>query len=132
MGMTDPIADLLTRIRNAASARKESVDVPWSRVKGEIVRVLLEEGYLRDHTVVEIDGKRWLRVGLKYQTGFRPVISGIRRVSKPSLRVYMGAKEIPAVRRGLGVGIVSTPEGVMSDRDARRRNCGGELLAAVW
>ena len=132
MAMTDPIADLLTRIRNAARARKEQVDIPWSRVKARIVDVLVAEGYLKDHSVVEQDGHRVLRVWLKYNPQNRPIIIGLRRVSKPSLRVYAGAHDIPAIQRGLGVNIVSTPAGILSDREARRRNVGGEILCSVW
>ncbi len=132
MGMTDPIADLLTRIRNAAHARKEHVDIPWSVVKSHIVEVLVREGYLKESSSVEQDGRRVLRVWLRYDNANRPVITGIKRVSKPSLRIYVGAKEIPAIRRGLGVNILSTPEGVLTDREARRRNVGGELMCSVW
>jgi len=132
MGMTDPIADLLTRIRNAAHARKEQVDVPWSRVKARIVEVLTAEGYLKEHSVVEQDGHRVLRVWLKYDGQNRPVIVGLKRVSRPSLRIYVGAREIPAIRRGLGVSILSTPAGIVTDRDARKLHVGGELVCSVW
>lgn len=132
MGMTDPIADLLTRIRNGAQARKEQVDVPWSTIKARLVEVLTAEGFLREHSNVEQDGRRFLRVWLKYDSQNKPVISGLRRVSKPSLRVYVGAKEIPSVRRGLGVNVVSTPAGILTDREARKRNLGGEILCSVW
>jgi len=130
--MTDPIADLLTRIRNATAARKPSVDVPWSRQKAEIVRVLVEEGYLGGTTIVESTPRNLLRIELRYDAQRRPVISGIRRVSRPSLRVYVGVDEIPAVRRGLGVNVLSTPKGVLVDRAARRENVGGEVLCTVW
>jgi small subunit ribosomal protein S8 len=132
MGMTDPIADLLTRIRNAAHARKEQVDVPWSRVKARIVEVLTAEGYLKEHSVVEQDGHRVLRVWLKYDGQNRPVIVGLKRVSRPSLRIYVGAREIPAIRRGLGVSILSTPAGIVTDRDARKLHVGGEVVCSVW
>jgi small subunit ribosomal protein S8 len=132
MGMTDPIADLLTRIRNGAHARKEQVDVPWSTIKARLVEVLTAEGFLKEHSIVEQQGRRLLRVWLKYDSQSKPVISGLRRVSKPSLRVYVGAKEIPAIRRGLGVNVLSTPAGILTDREARKRNLGGEILCSVW
>lgn len=132
MGMTDPIADLLTRIRNGGQARKESVDVPWSRVKQRIVELLVAEGFLKHCEVVEVGDRRALRVALKYDEKNRPVIGGIKRVSRPSLRVYVGAKEIPAVRSGLGLNVISTPAGIISDRDARKQNVGGEVICAVW
>ena len=130
--MTDPIADLLTRIRNANGARKASVDVPWSRQKEEIARVLVEEGYLGGLSVVEGTPRNVLRIELRYDGQRRPVISGVRRVSRPSLRVYVGVKDIPAVRRGLGVNVLSTPRGVLVDRNARRENVGGEVICTVW
>jgi small subunit ribosomal protein S8 len=132
MAMTDPIADLLTRIRNAAHARKEQVDVPWSRVKARIVEVLTAEGYLKEHSIVEQDGHRIVRVWLKYDGQNRPVIVGLKRVSRPSLRIYVGAREIPAVRRGLGISILSTPAGIVADRDARKLHVGGEVVCSVW
>ena len=132
MSMTDPIADLLTRIRNGAHARKEQVDVPWSRVKTRIVELLTAEGYLKEFSVVESPPHKTLRVWLRYDNENRPVISGLRRVSRPSLRVYVGAQEIPAVRRGLGVNVLSTPAGIVTDREARKLNVGGELICSVW
>jgi small subunit ribosomal protein S8 len=132
MGMTDPIADLLTRIRNGAHARKEQVDVPWSKVKARLVEVLTAEGFLKEHSIIEQGEHRVLRVWLKYDSQNKPVIVGLKRVSKPSLRVYVGAREIPAVRRGLGTNIVSTPAGIITDREARKRNVGGELMCSVW
>ncbi|MBI3783052.1 MAG: 30S ribosomal protein S8 [Deltaproteobacteria bacterium] len=132
MGMTDPIADLLTRIRNAAQARKEQVDVPWSRMKSRIVEVLTAEGFLKEHSSIEQDGRRILRVWLKYDPQNRPVINGLSRISKPSLRVYVRATEIPTLRAGLGVNILSTPDGVLTDREARKRNVGGEFLCSAW
>jgi len=132
MGMTDPIADLLTRIRNGAQARKEQFDVPWSDVKTRVVEVLTAEGYLKEHSIVEQDGHRVLRVWLRYDGHNRPVITGIKRVRRPSLRIYVGAREIPAVRGGLGVNIISTPAGILADREARKRNVGGELMCSVW
>jgi small subunit ribosomal protein S8 len=132
MAMTDPIADLLTRIRNGAHARKEQVDVPWSKVKARLVEVLTTEGFLKEHSIIEQDGHRLLRVWLKYDSQNKPVIVGLKRVSKPSLRVYVGAREIPALRRGLGVNILSTPVGIITDREARKHNVGGELMCSVW
>jgi small subunit ribosomal protein S8 len=132
MAMTDPIADLLTRIRNGASARKEQVDVPWSRVKARLVEVLTSEGFLKEHSIVEQGGHRMLRVWLKYDSQNRPVILGLKRVSRPSLRVYVGAGEIPVVRGGLGINILSTPAGILTDREARRRKVGGEIVCSVW
>ena len=132
MSMTDPIADLLTRIRNGNRARKERVDVPWSGVKDAIARVLIAAGFLRDATVVGEGAKKQLRVALKYDEQRRPVISGIERVSRPSLRIYVGKEEIPLVRGGLGINVLSTPVGVLVDREAKRQGVGGELLCAVW
>lgn len=132
MSMTDPIADLLTRLRNGARARKEQVLIPWSVVKSRIVELLTAEGYLKEFSVVEQEGRRMLRVWLKYDAQNRPAITGIKRVSRPSLRIYVGSKEIPALRGGLGVNVISTPAGILSDREARRRNVGGELMLAVW
>jgi len=130
--MTDPIADLLTRIRNANNARKASVDVPWSRQKEEIARVLVDEGYLEGASVVDATPRNILRIDLRYDGQRRPVIIGMRRVSRPSLRVYVGVKDIPAVRRGLGVNVLSTPKGILVDRNARRENVGGEVICTVW
>jgi small subunit ribosomal protein S8 len=130
--MTDPIGDMLTRIRNAAGARKASVDVPWSREKERIASVLVDEGYLAGVTVVESRPRNVLRIDLRYDAQRRPVITGLRRVSRPSLRVYVGVKEIPAVRRGLGVNVLSTAKGILVDRNARRENVGGEVICTVW
>jgi len=130
--MTDPIADMLTRIRNGAGARKASIDVPWSRHKEAVARVLVEEGYLAEAGMVEEQPFPVLRIGLRYDQGRRPVITGVRRVSRPSLRVYVGHREIPAVRRGLGVSILSTPKGILADREARRQGVGGEIICQVW
>lgn len=130
--MTDPIADLLTRIRNATNARKATVDVPYSREKERIARVLVAEGYLGSAAMIEAEPRSILRIELRYDPQRRPVILGLRRVSRPSLRVYVGAGEIPAVRSGLGINILSTPKGVLVDRDARREKVGGEVLCTVW
>lgn len=132
MQITDPIADLLTRIRNASSAKHDSVEIPASNMKKAICQILLDEGYIKDFTVVE-DGKQGvITVTLKYLEGKRPVITGLRRVSKPGLRRYSNVEDMPKVIKGLGVAIVSTSKGVMTDRQARKENVGGEVLAFVW
>jgi small subunit ribosomal protein S8 len=130
--MTDPIADMFTRIRNGAGARKAAVEVPWSRHKEAIARVLVDEGFLGEAAMVEGQPFSVLRLGLRYDQRRRPVITGLRRVSRPSLRVYVGHQEIPSVRRGLGVSILSTPNGILPDREARRQGVGGEILCQVW
>jgi small subunit ribosomal protein S8 len=130
--LTDPIADLLTRVRNGLRARKERVDVPWSRLKEAVVRVAAEEGFLKEHSVIEERQKKWIRIWLKYDALGRPVVRGLKRVSKPSLRTYVGAGEIPQVQRGLGVNILSTSRGILVDREARRQKVGGELLCSLW
>jgi small subunit ribosomal protein S8 len=130
MSMSDPIADMLTRIRNAQSAEKTSVVVPSSKVKVSIAKVLKDEGYIDDFAVRDNDGKPILEIGLKYYAG-RPVIERIERVSRPGLRIYKPAKEIPEVMNGLGVAIVSTSRGVMTDRKARATGVGGEVLCIV-
>jgi small subunit ribosomal protein S8 len=132
MAMTDPIADMLTRVRNGNQARKERVDMPWSRTKEALARVLIAEGFLRDATVVGEGIAKQLRLTLKYDDQRRPVITGLQRVSRPSLRVYVGKNEIPAVRGGLGINVLSTPAGILVDREAKQRGVGGELLCAVW
>jgi small subunit ribosomal protein S8 len=133
MSMTDPLADLLARVRNGAQARKEYVDVPWSAIKEHVARVMVSEGFLQECSQIDLGkGKRDLRVWLRYDAAQRPVISGLRRVSKPSARIYVGAKEMPKVRGGMGISIVSTPLGVLVDREATRRNVGGEVLCSVW
>ncbi len=129
--MTDPIADLLTRIRNACGARQRRVDMPTSRLKTEVARILKENHFIQDYKVLD-DGRHGvLRVYLRYFEG-RPVIRSIRRVSRPGRRLYRGARDLPRVRGGLGIAIVTTPQGVMSDRQARSRNIGGEVMALVW
>ena len=131
--LTDPIADMLTRIRNGTQARKATIDMPWSRHKEAIAKVLVNEGYLESAAVVTESGPQpTLRIGLRYDDKRRPVITGVKRVSKPSLRVYVGATEIPAIRKGLGVNVLSTPKGVLVDREARKQGVGGELLCTVW
>ena len=132
MQITDTIADLLTRIRNASTARHDSVDVPASNMKKAIVQILLDEGYIKSYTVVE-DGKQGvIRIVLKYTAGKTPVITGLRRVSKPGLRIYTSCEEAPRVMKGLGIAILSTSKGVMTDKEARKQNVGGEVLAFVW
>ena len=130
MSMSDPISDMLTRIRNAQMANKETVSMPSSKVKVAIVKVLKDEGYVEDFAVRYIEGKPALEIALKYYAG-RPVIERIDRVSKPGLRIYKGVNDIPRVMNGLGVAIVSTPKGVMTDRKARASNTGGEVLCIV-
>ena len=132
MVVNDPIADMLTRIRNASTARHDSVDVPASNMKKAIVQILLDEGYIKSYTVVE-DGKQGvIRIVLKYTAGKTPVITGLRRVSKPGLRIYTSCEEAPRVMKGLGIAILSTSKGVMTDKEARKQNVGGEVLAFVW
>ena len=132
MQTTDSIADMLTRIRNANSAKHDSVDVPASNIKKAIAQVLLDEGYIKSWTNIE-DGKQGIiRIVLKYGPNKSQVIQGLRRVSKPGLRLYASSEELPKVMRGLGIAIVSTSKGVMTDRVARKENIGGEVLAFVW
>ena len=128
--MTDPIADLLTRIRNASRALLPTVEIPHSKVKESIARLLQKEGYIAE---VAVDGDKIKRLKLKMKyAGRRGVIEGLRRISRPGLRTYVGAEEIPRVRGGMGVAVISTPEGVMSGNDARRKNLGGEVVCYVW
>lgn len=132
MQITDTIADLLTRIRNANSAKHETVDIPASNMKKAIVDILRNEGYIKNYTVIE-DGKQGvIRVTLKYGEGKVPAITGLRRVSKPGLRIYSDVENMPKVLKGLGIAIVSTSKGIMTDRQARKENVGGEVLAFVW
>lgn len=128
--MTDPIADMLTRIRNASKALLPVVEMPHSKLKESVARLLVKEGYASD-LAVEGDKLKRLKLKLKYQ-GRRGVIEGLKRVSRPGLRNYVGATEIPKVRGGLGVAVISTPEGVMSGTEARRKNLGGEVLCHIW
>jgi len=132
MQITDPIADMLTRIRNASSAKHDSVDIPASKMKKSIAEILLQEGYIKNYQLIDDGTQGIIRVALKYGPGREKVISGLRRVSKPGLRVYAGATEIPQVIRGLGIAIISTSKGVMTDRVARKEYVGGEVLAFVW
>ena len=133
MSMTDPIADMLTRIRNACASRHRRVDIPVSKMKIEVARILKENNFIQDYqTLPAVDGRDVLRVRLKYAGGGQPVIRALERVSTPGLRRYVGVKEIPRVRNGLGVAILSTSKGLMSDREARQARTGGELVAVVW
>ena len=129
--MTDPVADMLTRIRNAQMARQRRVDMPVSKLKGEIARLLKENHYIHDYKILEDGPHPVLRLYLKYFQD-KPVIRELRRVSKPGLRQYVGVEEIPRVRNGLGIALLSTSRGVMTDREARAAKVGGELLAIVW
>ena len=132
MQITDPVADMLTRIRNANSAKHESVDVPASNLKKAIAQILLDEGYIKSFQVIEDGTQGVIRIALKYLPGKEKVITGLRRVSKPGLRVYAGADELHRVLKGLGIAIISTSKGVMTDRAARANHVGGEVLAFVW
>ena len=133
MSMTDPIADMLTRIRNACTSKHRRVDMPTSKMKVEIARLLKEHNFIQDYRLVETEeGRQALRVVLKYASGGTPVIRELKRVSTPGLRRYVGVTEIPRVRNGLGIAILSTSQGVLSDRQARVQRTGGELLALVW
>ena len=133
MHITDPIADMLTRIRNANNAKHDTVDIPASNMKKAIAQILLDEGYIKAFQLVEYGTQGVIHVTLKYNNpGKEKVISGLRRVSKPGLRVYAGADELPRVLRGLGIAIVSTSKGIMTDKAARAAHVGGEVLAFVW
>ena len=133
MSMTDPIADMLTRLRNACISKHRRVDMPVSKMKVEIARILKENNFIQDYRLVETEeGRTLLRVVLRYAAGGTPVIRELKRVSTPGLRKYVGVTEIPRVRNGLGMAILSTSQGVLSDREARQRRAGGELLALVW
>ncbi len=132
MTMTDPIADMLTRVRNANVVKHETVDVPASNVKKELARILLEEGFIRGYDVIE-DGKQGIiRIQLKYGQSGERVISGLKRISKPGMRVYSAKDEIPKVLNGLGIAVISTSKGVLTDRQARKENVGGEVICYVW
>ena len=132
MQMTDVVADMLTRIRNANDAKHETVEIPASNMKKAIAQILLDEGYIKDYKVTE-DGKQGIMtITLKYGEGKQKIIQGIKRVSKPGLRIYAASQDIPKVRNGLGIAIVSTSRGIMTDKAARKENVGGEVLAFVW
>ncbi|MBQ6851090.1 MAG: 30S ribosomal protein S8 [Oscillospiraceae bacterium] len=132
MNITDPIADLLTRIRNASQARHATVDVPASNMKKAIAQILVEEGYVKSYTVTEDDKQGVITITLKYTETNAPVITGLRRISKPGLRIYTSCEDMPKVMKGIGTAIISTPKGVMTDKKARKENVGGEVLAFVW
>lgn len=130
--MTDPIADMLTRIRNGVNAKHKSVDIPASNIKREIAEILLKEGYIKNYDVIEDDKQGMIRVELKYGQNGEKVISGIKRISKPGLRVYAKANEVPKVLGGLGIAIISTSNGIISDKSARTEGVGGEVICYVW
>jgi small subunit ribosomal protein S8 len=132
MTPSDPVADMLTRVRNALKARHQKVDVPASKLKMEIARILKEEGFIVNYKLAEDGTQKTIRIYLKYTPANQPAIAKIERVSRPGCRVYVGSKEIPRVLGGLGVNILTTPRGVMTGRDARKENVGGELLCQVW
>jgi len=132
MQITDKIADMLTRIRNASAAKHDTVDVPASNMKKAIAQILLDEGYIKGFQVID-DGKQGIiRITLKYGVGKEAVITGLKRVSKPGLRIYTSCKDMPAVMNGLGIAIMSTPKGIMTDKQTRKENVGGEVLAFIW
>ncbi|SHH45440.1 30S ribosomal protein S8 [Tepidibacter thalassicus] len=132
MTMTDPIADMLTRIRNANTVKHETVDIPASNIKKEIARILLEEGFIKGYDVIE-DGKQGIiRIQLKYGRGNERVITGIKRISKPGMRVYAAKDEIPKVLNGLGISVISTSKGILTDKQARKEGVGGEVICYVW
>ena len=132
MHITDTIADMLTRIRNANNAKHETVDIPASKMKTSIAQILLDEGYIKAFTVIPDEKQGTIRITLKYGEGKQPIIQGLRRVSKPGLRIYASSEEMPKVLKGLGIAIVSTSKGVITDKEARREHVGGEVLAFIW
>ena len=132
MHITDPVADMLTRIRNANNAKHETVDVPASNMKKSIAQILLDEGYIKAFQIVEDGTQGIIRITLKYNAGKEKVISGLRRVSKPGLRIYTNCEDMPKVMKGLGTAIISTSKGIMTDKAARAAHVGGEVLAFVW
>ena len=132
MNTTDPIADMLTRIRNANSGKCKTVDVPKSNMKKSIAEILLNEGYIKSYEDIDNDTQGIIRIALKYDEKGKKVISGLKRISKPGLRIYASKDELPKVLNGLGIAIISTPKGVMTDKEARKNGVGGEVLAYVW
>ncbi len=132
MHITDPIADMLTRIRNANSAKHDTVDIPASKMKKAIAQILVDEGYIKAYKIIDDDKQGVIRVTLKYGEGKSQVITGLRRVSKPGFRIYSNVEDMPKVMKGLGVAIISTSKGIMTDREARKQNVGGEVLAFIW
>ena len=132
MHITDSIADMLTRIRNANAAKHDAVDIPASKMKAAIAQILLDEGYIKSFTVIEDSQQNVIRIALKYGPGKTQVIQGLRRVSKPGLRIYSSCEDIPRVLKGLGIALVSTSKGIITDKQARKENVGGEVLAFIW
>ena len=132
MQITDTIADMLTRIRNASSAKHETVEVPASNMKKAIVEILFEEGYINKFVVSEDEKQGMIKIYLKYTENKKPVITGLKRVSKPGLRIYSDVENMPKVMKGLGIALISTSKGIMTDRKARKENVGGEVLAFIW
>lgn len=132
MQITDVVADMLTRIRNANTAKHEIVEIPASNLKKSIAQILLDEGYIKDFTVAEDNKQGVIKMTLKYGDNKQRIIQGLRRVSKPGLRIYAASQDIPKVKNGLGIAIISTSQGIMTDKEARKQNVGGEVLAFVW
>ncbi len=132
MVMTDPISDMLTRIRNANKEFKTEVEIPYSNIKLEIARLLKEYGFVRDYKEYKVNGKNFIKIEMKYGKERERIISGLKRISKPGLRIYVGKTEIPRVLGGLGLAIISTPKGVISDKESRKLGVGGEVLCYVW
>lgn len=132
MHITDPIADMLTRIRNANSAKHDTVDVPASNMKKSIAQILLDEGYIKSFQLIDDGTQGVIRIALKYSGNKEKVIIGLKRISRPGLRIYAGAEELPKVLRGLGIAVISTSKGVMTDKAARAAHVGGEVLAHIW
>jgi small subunit ribosomal protein S8 len=132
MSMSDPLADMLTRIRNAVMAKFDTVEIPCSNVKADVAKVLKEEGYINDFSIIKDDVQDVLKIELKYGPNNEPVITGLKRVSKPGLRKYAKADDLPKVREGLGIAIISTSKGVVTDKSARTLNAGGEIICEVW
>ena len=132
MQITDAIADMLTRIRNANSAKHDTVDIPASNIKKSIAQILLDEGFIKGYQVIDDNKQGVIRITLKYGENRSQVITGLRRVSKPGLRIYSSCEDMPKVMKGLGIAIISTPKGVMTDKMARKENVGGEVLAFIW
>ena len=132
MQITDVVADMLTRIRNANTAKHETVEIPASNLKKAIAQILLDEGYIKDFTVTEDNKQGLINVTLKYGANKQRIIQGLRRVSKPGLRIYASSQDLPKVKNGLGIAIISTSKGIMTDKEARKQNVGGEVLAFIW
>ena len=132
MNTTDPIADMLTRIRNASSAKFKTVDIPASKMKKSIAEILFNEGYIKSYEEIENENQGIIRISLKYTEKGKKVISGLKRISKPGLRIYAAKDELPKVLNGLGIALISTSKGVMTDKEARKQGIGGEVLAYIW